>query len=289
MSGPQPATRSEPACSLVPATASGRPAAGADGPTRLHVNYEYCLAWAAAVREANPAARILDYGCGAGEVVRAGLERGLDIFGADEFYGGASSREIVKASGLLGGRVREIRDGVLDFDAGWFDLVLSNQVFEHVADLDRVLDEVWRVLKRDGRLVALFPSNKVIREGHVGLPFVHWLPPTSRLRYRYALGLRSLGLGYFKAGKTRDRWTRDALDWLDRYTYYRPEAAILRSVSRRFDVQAAEGRYAAFRLARSPLTSFAAPVARWPGVERLVRSALRRLGGMVLVATKRDE
>jgi SAM-dependent methyltransferase len=253
----------------------------------LHVNYEYCLQWAESVRRQDPAARILDYGCGNGDVVRAGLERGLDIFGADEFYAGATSRQVVEASGLLGSRIHEMRDGRLDFEDGWFDLVLSNQVFEHVADLGQVVDEVWRVLKPGGRLVALFPSSEVVREGHFGIPFVHWLPRASRLRYWYALGLRSVGLGHFTAGKSRARWTRDALDWLDRYTYYRSEAALLGTLSRRFAITAAEGDYAAFRLGRSSRMSRLAPVARWRGAGPLVRFAIRRLSGMVLVATKR--
>jgi SAM-dependent methyltransferase len=254
----------------------------------LHVNYEYCLQWAARVREGNPSARILDYGCGAGEVVQAGLERGLDIFGADEFYAGGNSREAAAESGLLGGRIREIQGERMDFADRSFDLVLSNQVFEHVEDLDRVVDEVWRVLKPGGLLLALFPSAKVIREGHIGIPLVHWLPRSSRLRYWYTLGMRSLGLGYFKAGKSRDRWTADALEWLDRYTYYRPERVIRQALSRRFTVAAAEGGYAAFRLAASPRTSALAPAARWPGADWLARVAIRRLAGMVLVATRRE-
>jgi hypothetical protein len=100
--------------------------------------------------------------------------------------------------------------------------------------------------------------------------------------------MRSLGLGYFKAGKSRERWTKDALDWLDRYTYYRSEEAIVQALSRRFAVTGAEAGYVSFRLAASPPTSPLAPVARWPGADRLARVALRRLAGMVLVATRRD-
>jgi SAM-dependent methyltransferase len=271
-----------------PSPAGWRPDQGPRDSPALHVNYEYCLHWAAAVRSTNPAARILDYGCGSGEVVRAGLERGLDISGADEFYGGATSRDTVEKSGLLGSRIREIHGGRLDFDDRSFDLVLSNQVFEHVADLDRVVDEVWRVLKPGGMLVALFPSSEVIREGHFGIPFVHWLSRTSPLRYWYTLGMRSLGLGHFKTGKSRQRWTEDALAWLDRYTYYRSQRAIMQALSRRFAVAGAEAGYVSFRLAASPRTSPLAPVARWPGADRLARVALRRLAGMVLVATKRE-
>jgi SAM-dependent methyltransferase len=259
------------------------------GHRTLHVNYAYCLHWAASARARNPAARILDYGCGNGEVVQAGLEHGLDIFGADVFYGGSASRDIAFRSGLLGTRIREMRAGRLDFPDGSFDLVLSNQVFEHVADLDDALGEVWRVLKPGGRLLALFPSDRVLREGHIGIPLAHRLPPTAGWRYWYVLALRSLGMGYFRQGKSAARWTRDALDWIDRYTYYRPEAAILAALSRRFVVEAAESDYVGFRLAASPRTSRVAAAARWSILTGVVRYTVRRLAGMVLVATRRDD
>ena len=49
----------------------------------MHINHRYLLSWAAAAGAANSNAKILDYGCGKGEVVRAARERGLDVFGAE--------------------------------------------------------------------------------------------------------------------------------------------------------------------------------------------------------------
>jgi SAM-dependent methyltransferase len=62
------------------------------------------------------------------------------------FYAGGSTREVVEQKGLLGTLVREIRNGRLDFPDAYFDLIIINQVLEHVADLDQVLDEIDRVL-----------------------------------------------------------------------------------------------------------------------------------------------
>lgn len=45
----------------------------------------------------------------------------------------------------------------LKFSDASFDLVLSNDVFEHVPDLDKALMECGRVLKPDGHLIATFP------------------------------------------------------------------------------------------------------------------------------------
>jgi SAM-dependent methyltransferase len=58
-----------------------------------------------------------------------------------------------------------------------FDLILSYDVFEHVADLPRVLRECHRVLRAGGRLYALFPPYYNPRAHHLGyittLPFLH--------------------------------------------------------------------------------------------------------------------
>jgi len=45
----------------------------------------------------------------------------------------------------------------LSFPSGVFDVVLSNEVFEHVPNLERSLAEVARVLKPGGTLLATFP------------------------------------------------------------------------------------------------------------------------------------
>lgn len=45
----------------------------------------------------------------------------------------------------------------LTYPSHRFDLVICNDVFEHVYDLPRALEEVYRVLKPGGRLLATFP------------------------------------------------------------------------------------------------------------------------------------
>jgi SAM-dependent methyltransferase len=257
----------------------------------MHVNYLYQLEWAQSVVKSNPTARILDFGCGSGNVVIAGRERGLDIYGADVFYAGATSKNDVEKSGLWGVEIREISmtRAKLDFDDEYFDFVMSNQVFEHLENMDVGLSEIYRVMKKDALFLCLFPSSDVVREGHIGIPFAHWFSKGSRVRYYYILFFRAVGLGYFKGDKSIVQWTREKLDWLDRYTYYRDKDEIFRSFSRYFGISMIEDDYIKFRLLSTGKVSarFIDHIFMLPLMPLMARVLFRRLAGMVILAKKR--
>jgi 2-polyprenyl-3-methyl-5-hydroxy-6-metoxy-1,4-benzoquinol methylase len=68
------------------------------------------------------------------------------------------------------------------FPAGSFDFVLSNEVLEHVPDLDAALLDTARILKPGGRFVATFPfhwdsDETLIRAKLAGGVVEHLLPP----------------------------------------------------------------------------------------------------------------
>jgi len=66
----------------------------------------------------------------------------------------------------------------LPFGEDTFDAILSFDVFEHVQDLRKTLDECFRVLKPGGRLFLVFPSYFHPLEHHLSLvtkvPCIHW-------------------------------------------------------------------------------------------------------------------
>src|SRR4051794_32170985 len=195
----------------------------------MDVTNRFVLDFAARFAREHPGARILDYGCGAGALVDAGIACGLSICGADVFYSGAAARP-------RGGGIHEIRHGCLPFADATFGLVVNNQVMEHVDDLDAVLREIHRVLTPGGLVLSVFPSRDVFREGHIGIPFSHWFRPGSQVRFYYTWALRALGLGYWKEqAPTARQWAIDKLRWIDTYTRYRTRAEIFSTYGRYFE------------------------------------------------------
>jgi SAM-dependent methyltransferase len=116
----------------------------------------------------------------------------------------------------------------IPFPARSFDLVLSNQVLEHVRDLDLLLGELGRVLAPGGVSVHFFPTREVWIEPHVGLPLVHrcrdWGSARAAIRMLSRLGLgrwRRRGGGDLEAFS--DWWA----DYLVHVAHYRRAREIL--------------------------------------------------------------
>jgi SAM-dependent methyltransferase len=253
----------------------------------VDVTNRFVLDFAKRFASGRPAAKVLDFGCGAGELVSAGRAAGLDMRGADVFYGGSTTRLQAEESGLLGTAILEVLDGRLPFEDCYFDLATSNQVLEHVDDLDAVLREIHRVLKPGATVLSIFPSRDVCREGHIGIPFAHWFPQDSRLRFCYTWALRSAGLGTWKEqAPTRRQWTRDKLQWLDRYTRYRSRDEIMGTFRRYFMNEFHEGAYIRYRLRDNPTLAPFARLLDLPGTSAAATAIFRKLAFLVIVSRK---
>src|SRR5258706_5525903 len=204
----------------------------------LHVNYRFVVDFC---KRTSPGGRILDYGRGSGEIVRAGLAAGVDISGCETFYAGGHGVESA-VQDLLGIRIFKMENGVIPFPSESFDCVVNNQVFEHVEDIDFVLSEIRRVLKRDGVLLSMFPSEDVIREGHCGIPLAHRFARYPRFGYYWLLLGRLLGFGYHKKEMPPQQWAKNFQHWLNHYCTYRSKDKIMLAYQRHWSSGAGDRR-----------------------------------------------
>jgi SAM-dependent methyltransferase len=247
------------------------------------LNYEYALHYA--LGAPNPRPRVLDYGCGQGRMVAMGLARGLDIYGVDA-YGGHYQDWQQTVPPEIRDRIAALQKGRIPFADASFDVVVSNQVFEHMPAPIDALIEIARVLKPGGVLLAIFPHAEVWFEGHVGLYFAHWLARRPGLQKAYLVFCHRIGLGYFRDGGTT-AWQHI----LRAVTFYHRRRDIEEWWMQVFGSkpQSLAPDWMAFRIAASRRIAWLAPIARqrWAALPLGLICHMR--AGLVLQARKRAE
>jgi SAM-dependent methyltransferase len=114
--------------------------------------------------------RLLDVGCGLGQYVRRLRDLPCEAFGID-----IETLRVAEGASLTPGLLLASA-GAMPFTDASFDVILLNEVLEHVSDERQTLAETARVLRPGGHLVIYAPNR--------GFPFethgVQW-----RGRYRF--------------------------------------------------------------------------------------------------------
>ncbi|MBZ0166094.1 MAG: methyltransferase domain-containing protein [Candidatus Omnitrophica bacterium] len=78
---------------------------------------------------------------------------------------------------------QQVPDVSLPFADESFDVVISNQVIEHIPPQEEHIKEIYRVLKKGGVVYMATPSKYAVIEPHFRLPFLSWLPRSVADRY----------------------------------------------------------------------------------------------------------
>jgi 2-polyprenyl-3-methyl-5-hydroxy-6-metoxy-1,4-benzoquinol methylase len=158
-------------------------------------------------------ARVLDVGCGDAGVIIAFAEAGARVAGVE-----------LDEKSLRRGRVRAEEHGVtvelaksvaeaLPYPAESFDLVILDNVLEHVMDRHRTLVEIRRVLRPGGLLYMVTPKPFALyslwNDPHYDLAGLVLLP--RRLQIWYFEKVRGGGEGTYDVGVIPTRWRLQGL------------------------------------------------------------------------------
>jgi SAM-dependent methyltransferase len=131
--------------------------------------------------------RVLDLGCGLGEYVRGFSRQGAHAFGCDVAHNRLAEGRRRGAEGLV-----QAAGEALPYADRTFDVVVLNEVIEHVSDDRATMREVGRVLAPGGIAVIYAPNRLYPFETHGiylgkryvfgNIPLVNWLPNVLRNR-----------------------------------------------------------------------------------------------------------
>lgn len=129
---------------------------------------------------------ILDCGCGAGEYVQELMkQKNAKVWGIEfsEEKVNQYKSQYPSMSNVLQGDIEN-----MPFESESFDLVILNEVLEHVPNQIEGLREIYRVLKRNGKLIVFSPNRLYPFETHgvlskksdniisKSIPFIPYIP-----------------------------------------------------------------------------------------------------------------
>lgn len=172
--------------------------------------------------------RILDFGCGNGDIVSTYLDEGYDAYGCDVSFKDGQNVDRLRSARLI--RLIEMSPYTIPFEDDTFDVVVSDQVFEHVRDYAAALKELSRVMKKDGIALHIFPSKYKLIEPHVHVPLATLFQWYWWLRIWAWFGIRKSGQREMSAGDV----ARMNYEYLISSTHYRSKRELVKEARKFF-------------------------------------------------------
>lgn len=194
--------------------------------------------------------RLCDMGCGEGGLLAylASCLPALNPDRAFEFHGVDVADSGVQAAGFFARTIAGLdaaHPGIdwparlhliasrdpWPFADGGLDILVSNQVLEHVVDHRHFLAETRRVLADGGISLHLFPLIHYFWEGHIHMPLVHRVRQHHLIR-RYIKLCSRLGMGSYRAhkkayGMSLDDYAEEHADYMTFMTNYLSKRELL--------------------------------------------------------------
>lgn len=111
-----------------------------------------------ACREVKSSLRVLDVGCGKGELLRSLTNQTAELHGCDWLP------DLPDPQGISYRCIDLNSNGLAGYDDSSFDIVLCSDVIEHLESPAILLREISRVLRSDGTAIVSFPNSWNILE-----------------------------------------------------------------------------------------------------------------------------
>ena len=192
-------------------------------PAPSSITHQHLLSVIATEMRERTTLQIADVGCGGGALIRylraavpqllPGCKVQVSGFDVSDFAPHGNTNLEADTKTIKTGEPWPYPDHSLD-------VIISNQVLEHVFDQPFFFQQVARCLKPDGFSVHLFPLKNVIYEDHVGIPLAHRIPKPGWIRLMSRIGFfnerRANGLPEIETSE----FGRRAADYIRNYTIY---------------------------------------------------------------------
>lgn len=120
--------------------------------------------------------RVIDIGCAKGELVQAFFDCGCDAYGVDV------SGQIVLEAQKKGLNCYHGHFENSPFPNEYFDLIVSIEVFEHIALLETIINKIKQTLKPNGVFIIQVP-NDIEGYRHLFFRKIWWMIPPMHIRY----------------------------------------------------------------------------------------------------------
>lgn len=180
---------------------------------------------------------ILDMGCGEGSLLALLRQESPKwaLYGIDIYLDQARYRQGDSTLDDIRQRNKSINFyniqpyDKLDFLDKSFDIIICNQVFEHVDDLPRLLDILANRLKDSGYLIAGYPTSEIIIEPHLWIPFAHKLK--KRKAKELALNIKFTTMKLLNIMRSPRKWSErneyilNELNYMQTNLFYRSKRA----------------------------------------------------------------